>query len=112
MCTICELESKEDFTVFGHLTSIKPVLAICAGEPWQYMGVYDDESITTSKANFLEFQRLLAECKPVKIDLILIKYVRDGELMFTTLSSFAQEESRSISENITGGQRKRMADVL
>ena len=33
-----------------------------------------------------------------------------GELMITIMSSLAQEESRSISENVTWGQRKRMAD--
>lgn len=33
-----------------------------------------------------------------------------GELMLTILSSVAQEESRSISENITWGKRKRFAD--
>ena len=33
-----------------------------------------------------------------------------GELMLTILSSVAQEESRTISENITWGKRKRFAD--
>ena len=33
-----------------------------------------------------------------------------GELLLTILSSLAQEESRSISENCTWGQRKRFAD--
>ena len=33
-----------------------------------------------------------------------------GELLITIMSSIAQEESRSISENTTWGQRKRMAD--
>ena len=33
-----------------------------------------------------------------------------GELMLTILSSVAQEESRSISKNITWGKRKRFAD--
>ncbi len=33
-----------------------------------------------------------------------------GELMLTILASVAQEESRSISENITWGKRKRFAD--
>lgn len=33
-----------------------------------------------------------------------------GELLLTIMSSLAQEESRSISENVTWGQRKRMAD--
>ena len=34
----------------------------------------------------------------------------DGELMLTLLASFAQEESRSISENTTWGKRKQFAD--
>lgn len=33
-----------------------------------------------------------------------------GELLITIMSSLAQEEARSISENCTWGQRKRMAD--
>ncbi len=33
-----------------------------------------------------------------------------GELLITIMSSLAQEESRSISENVTWGQRKRMRD--
>ena len=33
-----------------------------------------------------------------------------GELLLTIMSSLAQEESRSISENVRWGQRKRAAD--
>ncbi|WP_265859830.1 recombinase family protein [Clostridium botulinum] len=33
-----------------------------------------------------------------------------GEVLITIMSSLAQEESRSISENVTWGQRKRFAD--
>lgn len=33
-----------------------------------------------------------------------------GELLITIMSSLTQEESRSISENVTWGQRKRFAD--
>ena len=33
-----------------------------------------------------------------------------GELLITIMSSLAQEESRSISENFTWGQRKRFSD--
>ena len=33
-----------------------------------------------------------------------------GELLITIMSSIAQEESRSISENVTWGHRKRFAD--
>lgn len=35
-----------------------------------------------------------------------------GEFLLTIMSSLAQEESRSISENVTWGQRKRMADGM
>ena len=34
----------------------------------------------------------------------------EGELLITIMSSLAQEESRSTSENVTWGQRKRFAD--
>src|SRR5699024_7553431 len=33
-----------------------------------------------------------------------------GELLITIMSSLAQEEARSISENVTWGHRKRFAD--
>lgn len=33
-----------------------------------------------------------------------------GELLISIMSSLAQEESRSISENVTWGQRRRMAE--
>lgn len=36
----------------------------------------------------------------------------DGELMLSILASFAQEESRSISENVKWGIRKRMAEGI
>ena len=39
-----------------------------------------------------------------------IKKPLNGELLITIMSSLAQEESRSISENVTWGQRKRFAD--
>ena len=45
-------------------------------------------------------------------DYLSLFYTLDskGELLITIMSSLAQEESRSISENVTWGQRKRMAD--
>ncbi|MEA4915135.1 MAG: recombinase family protein [Christensenella sp.] len=101
---------------------------------WQYTGVYVDEGLTGTKDARPEFQRLLADCKSGKIDMIITKsttrFARntvtmletvrmlkeigvdvffekenihsisgDGELMLTILASFAQEESRSVSEN-------------
>lgn len=101
---------------------------------WEFAGVYADEACTGTKDGRAEFQRLLADCRAGKIDMIITKSISrlarntvtmleavrelkdlnidvffekenihslsgDGELMLTILASFAQEESRSVSEN-------------
>ena len=109
---------------------------------WSYAGVYADRALTGTKSERPEFQRLLADCRAGKIDLILTKSISrfarntvtlletvrelkalgidvffeeqnihsmsgDGELMLTILASYAQEESRSVSENCKWRIRKR-----
>lgn len=101
---------------------------------YEFAGVYADQGLSGTSENRPEFQRMLADCRAGKIDLIITKsisrfarnttivldYTRElkqlgigvyfeennintlsaeGELMMTVLASFAQEESRSISEN-------------
>ena len=101
---------------------------------WEYGGVYVDEALTGTKDDRDGFQRLLADCRTGKIDMVLTKSISrfarntvtlletvrelktlgvdvyfeeqdihslsgDGELMLTILASYAQEESRSVSEN-------------
>lgn len=101
---------------------------------WELVGIYADEALTGTKDDRPEFQRMLADCRDGKIDMIITKSVTrmarntltllstarelkelgidiffekenihtmssDGELMLTLLASFAQEESRSASEN-------------
>lgn len=101
---------------------------------WAYAGVYVDEATTGTKDDRKDFQRLLADCRKGKIDMIIVKSLsrfarntvtlpetvrelkslgvdvffqeqnihsinRDGELLLSILASFAQEESRSVSEN-------------
>ena len=101
---------------------------------WRYVGVYADKALTGTKAERPEFQRLLADCRAGKIDMVITKSISrfarntvtlletvrelralgidiyfqeqnihsangDGELMLTILASYAQEESRSVSEN-------------
>ena len=102
---------------------------------WQYVGVYADEAVTGTRDNRAEFQRMIADCKAGKIDMVLTKSISrfarntitllanvrelknlgvdvffeeqnihtmsaDGELMITILASYAQEESRAVSENM------------
>ena len=42
---------------------------------WQYAGVYADEALTGTKDSRGEFQRLLADCRAGKIDMIITKSV-------------------------------------
>lgn len=112
---------------------------------WEYIGVYADEAMTGTKDSRAEFQRLLADCRTGKIDMVLTKSISrfarntvtmlnvvrelkqlnidvffekekihslsgDGELMLTILSSFAQEESLSVSENCKWRIRKLFQD--
>lgn len=108
---------------------------------WQLVGIYADEALTGTKDSRPEFQRLLADCRAGKIDMVVVKSVTrlarntvtlletarelkllgidiffekenihtmssDGELMLTLLASYAQEESRSASENVKWRIRK------
>lgn len=101
---------------------------------WLYAGVYADEAKTGTKESRADFQRLIADCRAGKIDMVITKSISrfarntvtllqtvrefkamevdiyfeeqnihtmsgDGELMMTILASYAQEESRSASEN-------------
>ena len=109
---------------------------------WEYAGVYVDEALTGTKDNREGFQRLLADCRAGKVDMVLTKSISrfarntvtlletvrelktlgadvyfeeqnihslsgDGELMLTILASYAQEESRSVSENCKWRIRKK-----
>jgi len=108
---------------------------------WAFAGVYADDPISGTKDNRVEFQRLLADCRAGKIDMIITKSISrfarntlvtlailrelkelevnvfferenihsisgEGELLLSLLASFAQEESRSVSENCKWRIRK------
>lgn len=44
-------------------------------EDWMYVGVYADEALTGTKDTRPEFQRLLADCRAGKIDMIITKHI-------------------------------------
>ena len=54
--------------------------------------------------------RVQEKCKGSKEKCQRIKVTVQGELLITIMSSLAQEESRSISENTTWGKRKQFAE--
>lgn len=110
---------------------------------YELVDIYADEGISaTNTKKRDDFNRMIADCRVGKIDLIITKsisrfarntldclnYVRElkdlgigivfekenintldakGEVLLTILSSLAQDESRSISENCTWGIRRR-----
>ncbi len=108
---------------------------ISTNPDYEFIGVFADRGITGTKANRVEFTRMIETARSGGIDVIftksisrfarntvdLLQIVRemkligveirfeeegintlsgDGELMLSVLSSFAQEESKSVSENI------------
>lgn len=108
---------------------------------WELAGIYSDEAMTGTKESRPQFQKLLADCRAGKIDMVIAKSITrlarntvtlletarelkllgidiffekenihtlstDGELMLALLASFAQEESRSVSENVKWRIRK------
>lgn len=110
---------------------------------YELADIYADEGISgTNTKKREDFNRMIADCRAGKIDMIITKsisrfarntldclnYVRElkelgigivfekenidtldskGEVLLTILSSLAQDESRSISENCTWGIRRR-----
>ena len=42
---------------------------------WQYAGVYADEALTGTKDNRENFQRLLADCRSGKVDMVITKSI-------------------------------------
>ena len=73
------------------------------------------KSVSRFARNTVDSLVTVRKLKEVNVELYFEKeniYTFDskGELLITIMSSLAQEESRSISENVTWGQRKRFAD--
>ncbi|MBE6668268.1 MAG: recombinase family protein [Ruminococcaceae bacterium] len=70
---------------------------------WEFVGLYVDDGISGlsyhNREGFFEKENIWT-------------FDSKGELLLTIMSSLAQEESRSISENITWGKRKQFADGL
>ena len=42
---------------------------------WQYVGVYADEALSGTKDSRQNFQRLIADCKAGKIDMVITKSI-------------------------------------
>lgn len=141
------LESKKKVAAYARVSSGKDAMLhslsaqvsyynalIQREDGWQFVGIYADEAITGTKEDRADFQRLIADCRAGKVDMIITKSISrfarntvtlletvrmlkalgvdiyfeeqnihtmsaDGELMLTILASYAQEESRSASEN-------------
>lgn len=114
---------------------------------WFYVGVYTDEAVTGTKEKRENFQRLIADCREGKIDMVITKSISrfarntvtlletvrelksmsidvffeeqnihtmssEGELILTILASYAQEESRSVSENCKWRIRKNFEEGI
>ena len=84
-----------------------------------YTDIFKKSLITLTEMERLmgkkNFKAILRKLKEHKVECYFEKeniwtFDGKGELLLTIMSSLAQEESRSISENCTWGQRKRFSD--
>lgn len=64
---------------------------------WEYVGVYADEAMTGTKESRDEFQRLIADCRAGRIDLILTKSIsRFARNTVTLLETVRELKSLSV----------------
>ena len=114
-------DKDEQFTSFEAQTDYYTKF-IQSNSAWEFVKVYTDEGITGTSTRHREgFNQMVEDALAGKIDLIITKsvsrFARNTVDSLTTVRKLKEhgvevyfEESRSISENVTWGQRKRMAD--
>ena len=144
MAAYCRVSTDQEEQLLSYENQVNYYTKFIKDNPlYTFAGVYADEGISaTNTKKREEFNRMIADCRDGKIDMIITKsisrfarntldclnYVRElkelgigilfekenintldakGEVLLTILSSLAQDESRSISENSTWGIRRR-----
>ncbi|MDO5392389.1 MAG: recombinase family protein [Eubacteriales bacterium] len=144
MAAYCRVSTDQEEQLLSYENQVNYYTNYISENPlYEYAGTYADEGISgTNTKKRDEFNRMIADCRERKIDMIITKsisrfarntldclnYVRElkelgigiifekenintldakGEVLLTILSSLAQDESRSISENCTWGIRRR-----
>ena len=144
MAVYCRVSTDQEEQLLSYENQVNYYTNYISENPlYEYAGTYADEGISgTNTKKRDEFNRMIADCRARKIDMIITKsisrfarntldclnYVRElkdlgigiifekenintldakGEVLLTILSSLAQDESRSISENCTWGIRRR-----
>ena len=144
MAAYCRVSTDQEEQLLSYENQVNYYTTYINENPlYEYAGTYADEGISaTNTKKRDEFNRMIADCRAGKIDIIITKsisrfarntldclnYVRElkelgigiifekenintldakGEVLLTILSSLAQDESRSISENSTWGIRRR-----
>jgi len=144
MAAYCRVSTDQEEQLLSYENQLNYYTGYISNNPlYQFAGIYADEGISgTNTKKRDEFNKMIADCRAGKIDMIITKsisrfarntldclnYVRElkelgigiifekenintldakGEVLLTILSSLAQDESRSISENSTWGIRRR-----
>lgn len=142
--TNCRVSTDQEEQLSSYENQVRYYTEMITGNPeYEMVDIYADEGISgTNTKKRDDFNRMIADCRVGKIDMIITKsisrfarntldclnYVRElkdlrigivfekenintldakGEVLLTILSSLAQDESRSISENSTWGIRRR-----
>ena len=64
---------------------------------WEYVGVYADEALTGTKESRENFQRLLADCRSGKIDMVITKSISRFARNTVTLLETVRELNKGCS---------------
>ena len=144
MAAYCRVSTDQEEQLLSYENQVNYYTNYISENPlYEYAGTYADEGISgTNTKKRDEFNRMIADCRAGKIDMIITKsisrfarntldclnYVRElkdlgigiifekenintldakGEVLLTILSSLAQDESRSISDNIRWSIQKK-----
>ncbi len=142
VCAYARVSTKKDSMLHSLSAQVSYYSGYIQKNPkWEYAGVYVDEALTGTKDDRADFQRMIADCRAGKIDMVITKSIsrfarntvtlletvrelkalgvdvyfeeqnihsmsEGGELMLSILASYAQEESRNVSENCKWRIRK------
>ena len=76
VCAYARVSSKKESMLHSLSTQVSYYSGYIQKNPnWEYAGVYVDEAITGTKDNRDDFQRMVADCRAGKIDMVITKSI-------------------------------------
>lgn len=92
VCAYARVSSGKDAMLHSLSAQVSFYSSMIQRNPdWMYVGVYADEAVTGTKGTRAEFQRMIADCREGKIDMIVTKSITRFARNTLTLLETARE---------------------